>query len=146
MANRKHPAHEPGAPGPSIPNWQSAARPSPVQLDTADIKPRKPQEIGKGARSGFPRARRRAQVRSKPLKLDSRREKRAAIDIVWIAVRACVITLILILPMLLLTGSAPLEPLPDAESRFEDWREAQNAAAIRPLPDGSPISEISDSD
>jgi len=119
---------------PNLPTWQRAARPGPVVQPGA--KPAAKSRRGRRIWPGGPGSRLLPQqsppLRSKPLKLVSRR-KRGAIDYVVTAVRACIVITVLMLP-LLLAGSAPVMPLPDVESRFQDWRQAHNESAVNPLP------------
>jgi len=71
-------------------------------------------------------------LRSKPLKLVSKR-KRGVWEYIVIVVRVCIVTIVLLLP-LLLTASAPVGPLPDVETRFEAWKQAHNENTVNPLP------------
>jgi len=104
----------------------------------------KPRRIWPGAPGGETLPKPEATLRSKPLRLASTRRKRDALDFAAIAVRACVVAAMLLLPLLLLTGSAPVQPAPDAKSRFEDWKQTQNALAVRSLPESGYVLGVSD--
>ena len=73
-----------------------------------------------------------APLRSKPLKLATKR-KRSVADYIPFVVRACMVSAMLLLS-LLLVGSEPVAPLPNVESRFEDWKRTHNESALAPLP------------
>ena len=115
---------------PSLPPWQSAARPGPVPQPgkKQDEKPRKARKEP-GSRA-LPQH--LLPLRSKPLKLVSKR-KRGVWEYIVIVVRVCIVTIVLLLP-LLLTASAPVGPLPDVETRFEAWKQAHNENTVNPLP------------
>ena len=130
MADKRRPPDHLGKTEPSLPTWQSAARPGPAARPSA--KPAKVRGTGPGEPDNPAFSRQRAPLRSKPLKLASKR-KRGASDLVVGAVRACVVT-ILLLCSLLLAGSAPVGPLPNVETRFEDWKQTRNESALDPLP------------
>ena|GEM_PF-2073524 len=116
---------------PSLPSWQSAARPGPVaQPDKkrAD-KPRRLRKLWEDRRVLPAYA---APLRSRPLKLVSKR-RHGVWGIIAAMVRLCVVVVMLLLP-LLLAGSAPLGPLPDVETRFEAWKQAHNENTVNSLP------------
>ena len=133
MADKRRPPYSFDRTEPSLPPWQSAARPGPVfQPGAKPAKPRKARGAGPDERNDRVPARRRAPLHSKPLKLASAR-KRGVFDWIVGVVRVCIVAILLLLP-LLLAGSAPVGPLPDVQTRFEDWRQAHNESAVDPLP------------
>jgi len=134
LAGKKHRTHELDRTEPSLPPWQRAARPGPAVWPGA----RPAAKSGKARRiwPGEPGSRLLPQqgppLRSKPLKLASKR-KRGAAETTVLAVRTCIVIAMLMLP-LLLAGSAPVRPLPNVESRFEDWKQTHNENAVNALP------------
>lgn len=74
------------------------------------------------------------------MKLASKRRS-SPTDYIAIAVRSGIIAVVLLLPLVFLHASAPVDPsqaLPDVETRFEDWVRAHNAVAISDLPGNTP--------
>jgi len=134
LADKKRFTHKLDRTEPSLPPWQSAARPGPVIQPGAKqaAKLRKARGFWPGELGRRLRPQQSAALRSKPLRLASKR-KRGAANYLAVAIRACIVITMLMLP-LLLAGSAPARPLPNVESRFEDWKQAHNENAVNPLP------------